>query len=146
QNVSPDSEEHGDGGGTAVGQRGLGADDIRSSSDTTPVALSAEEQADAKQYSELFGGKPKVKSTGAPSSKTKTGSRQQQQQQKKKKQRFDTSNGFDGKDVGAGQGVSGGDGDDSAPGSPYRGKAAWAAGTAAEGNGKGDECAPLPVT
>lgn len=38
-----------------------------------------------------------------------------------------------------------GGGDDSDPGSPYRGKAAWAAGTpAAAGGGKGDkECAPV---
>lgn len=116
-----DSEEHGHEVGT------------ENSNNATPVALSAEEQADAKRYSELFGGKPKVKSSagGGGSSKRKAGSRQ-----KKKKQRFD------GNHVEGEQGDAGGDGDESAPGSPYRGKAAWAVGTAATGHGKAKECAP----
>ncbi|CAM9157033.1 unnamed protein product [Ectocarpus sp. 8 AP-2014] len=164
QNIMSDTEE-GPSGETAVG----------GSKSTRPAAMTAEEQAEQTRYSELFGGKPKPKpkpkpqagggasegrstrSTTAPAKRKPAATRQ------KKKQRSDkgtsaaataaaaTESGGvtrapEGEHDRYASGDDGrGEGGDSDPGSPYRGKAAWAAGTpaAAGGKGKGDkECAP----
>ncbi|CAM9794335.1 unnamed protein product [Pylaiella littoralis] len=136
----------------------------RGSKSTRPVALSAQEQAvadaEAKQYSELFGGKPKVKASVAGGerrsarkpapSKKKTAAASHQQQQKKKKQRSDpgldlharsAKGGGGGNNSNTTDGVTaegGGGGGDSAPASPYRGKASWMGGKPARVGGGGE--------
>ncbi|CAN0314864.1 unnamed protein product [Ectocarpus sp. 6 AP-2014] len=164
QNIMSDTEE-GPSGETAVG----------GSKSTRPAAMTAEEQAEQTRYSELFGGKPKPKpsprqgelprwgrstrSTTAPAKRKPAATRQ------KKKQRSDKGTSAAAAAAAAATESGGatrapegehdrypsgdegrGEGGDSDPGSPYRGKAAWAAGmpAAAGGKGKGDkECAPV---
>eukprot|EP00752_Nemacystus_decipiens_P005382 g4880.t1 len=135
---------------------------------TIPVALSAEEQAvadaEAKRYSDLFGGKPKapkapsggrrsarnaaaaaaVAAASTPSKKKKTATPQ------KKKQRRPDGEGAGGHVDGDRNTSDDGEGEGSAPGSPYRGKAAWiaaspspAAAAAAEGDKKEKGTPPL---
>ncbi|CAN0091745.1 unnamed protein product [Ectocarpus sp. 4 AP-2014] len=163
QNIMSDTEE-GPSDETAVG----------GSKSTRPAAMTAEEQAEQARYSELFGGKPKAKakakakagggasegrsarSTTAPAKRKPVATRQ------RKKQRSDKgtsaaaaaaateSGGVTRAPEGEHDRCASGDegrgaGGDSDPGSPYRGKAAWAAGTPAAAGGKGEgnkECAP----
>ncbi|CAB1120501.1 unnamed protein product [Ectocarpus sp. CCAP 1310/34] len=162
QNIMSDTEE-GPSDETAMG----------GSKSTRPAAMTAEEQAEQTRYSELFGGKPKAKpkakagggaSEGRSArSTTALAKRQPVVTRQTKKQR--SNNGTSAAGAAAAATESGGvtrapegehdlyasgdegrrAGGDSDPGSPYRGKAAWAVGTpaAAGGKGKGDkECAP----
>ncbi|CAN0498390.1 unnamed protein product [Ectocarpus sp. 12 AP-2014] len=162
QNIMSDTEE-GPSDETAVG----------GSKSTRPAAMTAEEQAEQTRYSELFGGKPKPKpkpkagggaSEGRSArSTTAAAKRKPVATRQKKKQRSEKgtsaaaaaaaateSGGVTRAPEGEHDLYASGDegrgaGGDSNPGSPYRGKAAWAAGTpaAAGGEGKGDkECGP----